>query len=168
MHSLVYEIPLPRLHWYTWPNSGSRLVSNGCHWLDYFLFMNDFAAVSDLRVEPMRGGDLVTCVRLVNGAQMIMSLTDAGSPRLGVRDVIDLRANNTTVRLVDATFYHAENRSRVLRTRSVNSMAAYKRMYDEICRRITRGEEGDSTESLRSTELMLDLEDALRVARSAG
>lgn len=36
MHSIVYEIPLPDLHWYNWPNSGSRLISNGCHWLDFF------------------------------------------------------------------------------------------------------------------------------------
>src|SRR5262249_51951945 len=32
-HCIVYEVPLPRRHWYRWPNSKSRLVSNGCHWI---------------------------------------------------------------------------------------------------------------------------------------
>jgi hypothetical protein len=34
-------------------------------------------------------------------------------------------------------------------------------MYDHIARRIARGESGDSPDSLRSTALMLDLEDEL-------
>lgn len=167
MHCIVYEIPLPTMHWYNWPNSGSRLVSNGCHWLDYFLFMNDWSPVTSHNVHPLRGSDLAASVRLENGAQLVMSLTDTGSERLGVRDVIELRASDATVRIVDATYYSAENTSRVLRKRRVNPMRAFGTMYDTICRRITRGEEGDSPESLRSSALMLDLEDALQAERSA-
>jgi predicted dehydrogenase len=165
MHCMVYEIRLPALHWYNWPNSGSRIISNGCHWLDYFLYMNHFAPVSALYVRPLRGRDLLVSVRLDNGAQFVMSLTDTGSQRIGVRDVIDLRTARTTVRLVDATYYNAENTSRLLRRRRVNPMDAYRRMYDTICSRIALGQDGDSPESLRSTALMLDLEDALRDER---
>jgi predicted dehydrogenase len=162
MHCIVYEIPLPRRHWYNWPNSGSRLVSNGCHWLDYFLFVNDFTTVAEYFVRPMRGSDLLAFVRLDNGAQLTMSLTDCGSERLGTGDVVELRAGRVTVRLTDAAYYTAESSQRVLRKARVNPMEAYRRMYDVICRRIAAAEAGDSVESLRSTSLMLDLEDALR------
>jgi hypothetical protein len=162
MHCLVYEIPVPALHWYNWPNSGSRVVSNGCHWLDYFLYMNDYSPVTGLEVWPLRGSDLAAYVRLDNGAQMTMSLTDTGSCRLGVREVVDLRAGDVTVRMIDATYYEAENGVRVLRRRRVNPMDAYRLMYESICRRIAAGRQGDPLESLRSSKLMLDLDDELK------
>jgi predicted dehydrogenase len=167
MHAIVYEIPLPPLHWYNWPTSGSRLVSNGCHWLDYFLFVNGYSAVCDADVSPMRGSDVLATVRLENGAQLVLSITETGSERLGVRDVIELRAADVTVRLIDAAYYNAESTRRVIRDRRVNPMDAYARMYDTICRRIRAGASGDSPESLRSTMLMLDLEDVLAGKRGA-
>lgn len=167
MHAIVYEIPLPALHWYNWPNSGSRLVSNGCHWLDYFLFMNDYSPVRACGVQPLRRSDLVAWVTLENDAELVLSLTDTGSERLGVRDVIELRARDVTVRLIDASHYHAESSTRVVRRQRVNPMDAYGRMYDTICRRIVAGEGGDSVASLRSTRLMLDLEDLLQARHPA-
>jgi predicted dehydrogenase len=161
MHGIVYEIPLPARHWYNWPNSGSRLISNGCHWLDYFLYVNDNSPVSERYVRRMRGSDLLVAVRLENGAELTLSLTDTGSERLGVRDVIELRAKNATVRLVDSTEYEGENSTRMLRRARVNPMDAYARMYDSICRRIASGQAADARESLRSTALMLDLEEDL-------
>jgi predicted dehydrogenase len=167
MHSIVYEIPLPARHWYNWPNSGSRLVSNGCHWLDYFLYMNDYSPAREFTAYPLRGGDLAACVALENGAQMVMTLTDTGSERLGVRDVVELRARDVTVRLIDATFYESECTSRELRRGRVNPMDAYRRMYETICHRIVDGGSGDSLASLRSTALMLDLEEQYQGFRQA-
>ncbi len=162
MHCLVYEIPLPVRHWYNWPNSGSRIVSNGCHWIDYFLHLNSYSPGVDFDVQPLRGRDLAAWVRLENGAQLVMSLTDTGSERLGVREVIDLRAGRVTVRLTDSAVYESENSSRVLRRHRVNPLAAYQSMYDSICVRIAAGQAGDSLTSLRSTALMLDLDERLQ------
>jgi len=49
-HAIVFEEPLPPHHWYRWPRSKSRIVSNGCHWLDHFLFLNDWAQPTSWRV----------------------------------------------------------------------------------------------------------------------
>ena len=162
MHCLVYEIPLPALHWYNWPNSGGRLVSNGCHWLDYFMFMNDYPAVVDRFARSMRGPDVLAYVRLENGAQLSLSITQAGSDRLGVRDMIDMRAGRNTVRVIDAARYESESHSRVLRRAQVNPTDAYRCMYDSICRAVVANESADRIETLRSTELMLDLAEDLK------
>lgn len=162
MYASVFEIPLPRYHWYNWPVSGSRMVSNGCHWLDYFMFINGYAEVDKAEVVPLGNSDLLATVRLGNGARLVLSLTDTGSARLGVRELIELRRGDTTVRITDASRYESENTSRVLRRRSVNPVKAYNRMYKEICRRIGSGESADSLESLRSTDLMLRLESQLQ------
>lgn len=103
--------------------------------------------------------------RLENGATLSLTLTDTGSSRLGVRDLIDLRAGDRTVRMTDATYYEAESSTRVLRRNRVNPMDAYGRMYESICRKIVRGDAGDDLVSLQSTELMLQLEDDLRERR---
>jgi predicted dehydrogenase len=158
---IVYEVPMPRLHWYRWPNSGTRIVSNACHWLDHFLFMNDYG-------EPTRsslwlGGNRETHIslELENGAVFSMCLTDIGSARLGMQDHVELRANDVTVKVDNAGTYFAENHQRVIRRKRINKTAAYARMYETICRRILDGEAGDSLESIeRGAELMLDLEEA--------
>lgn len=159
MHCIVYEIPLPEYHWYNWPNSGSRLISNGCHWLDYFMYVNDYSPVIDYRKWQPRGADVLVQVSLENGAYFSMSLTDMGSQRLGVRDHIELRHRGVTVTITDAAFYSAENRSRVFRRKKVNPLNAYARMYRKISQAVVRHDKGDDLKSLRSSELTLLLED---------
>ena len=159
MHCVVYEIPLPSLHWYNWPNSGSRLISNGCHWLDYFMFINDYCDVVDYRKWQPRGADVVVQVKLTNGAYFSMTLTDTGSQRLGVRDYIELRHRGVTITMIDAARYSAENRHRVFRKKKVNPLNAYERMYRKISREIACGGKGDDLISLRSSELTLLLEE---------
>jgi hypothetical protein len=159
MHCVVYEIPLPSLHWYNWPNSGSRLISNGCHWLDYFMFINDYCDVVEYRKWQPRGEDVVAQVKLINGAYFSMTLTDTGSQRLGVRDYIELRHGGVTITMIDAARYSAENRNRVFRKENVNPLNAYQRMYRKISREIACGGKGDDLISLRSSELTLMLEE---------
>ncbi len=168
MHCIVYEIPLPTLHWYNWPSSGSRLVSNACHWLDYFMFMNEYAPVTDMNLVPLRGRDLAVTVQLANDAHMVMSLTDRGSGRIGVREVVELRKENVTVRIVDARHYDSESSFRVLRRGSVDPYEAFHRMYASISGKIAAGLQGDPVSSLRSTELVIALEERSNAAIDNG
>ncbi len=158
MHCIVYEIPLPIHHWYNWPNSGSRLISNGCHWLDYFMFLNDFSKVVDMKKWIPRGEDIIVQVKLENNAFLSLSLTDSGSQRLGVRDYIELRSEDKTYKMIDSEYYQAEDRRRVFSKCRVNPLRAYSRMYSKISENIAENGSGDSIKTLRSTKLMLDLE----------
>ena len=161
-HAVVYEVPLPELHWYRWPNSRSRLLSNGCHWIDHFLHLNGYPAVSDLDVRVAPDGTLNCSVSAENGAFFTMVLTDRGSRRLGVRDYVELRAGGTTARITDACRYEAENQHRIVRRAKIGRLAPYRTMYDTIGELIASGAPGDSALSLqRSAGLVLDLEDRL-------
>lgn len=162
MHCIVYEIPLPDLHWYNWPASGSRLVSNGCHWIDYFMYVNGYAKPTRYEARRLRGTDIVVHLTLENGAYLVMSLTDTGSQRLGVREHLELRGGGLTVRIQDGSGYQCENRERVIRRARVNPLRAYARMYRTIAGKIARGEPGDDLDTLRSTEATLNLEEVLR------
>lgn len=167
-HCIVYEIPLPRRHWYNWPNSRSRLTSNGCHWVDHFLYLNRYAAVEEHSVRRLSNGDLSVVAGLENGAVFTMLLTEHGSERLGVRDHVELRAGGVTVKMTDQTVYEAESTRRVLRRRTLNPTICYRRMYESIARAVLQRSGGDPSESLLSTRLTLMLEDDLAAGGCGG
>lgn len=159
-HCIVYEVSLPDFHWYNWPNSGSRLLSNGCHWIDHFLFLNGFAKVKHRHVFIAPDRTVNVSVSLENGAAFSMILTDLGSSRIGVQDYIELRASGATVKLTNSDTYVSENDAGILRRMKINKMANYEAMYRSICTRIHAGGAGDSLESLEvSSGLILDLEE---------
>ena len=161
--AVVFEEPLPQRHWYRWPNSKSRIVSNACHWLDHFLYVNDFSRPTGVRV--VRGGSqgesVSISVQLQNGAFCSISLSDTGSVRTGVQGYIELRSRDRTVYITNGSKYLAEDSDRVLRRTSINKMASYETMYREIASRIAAGGPGDSVESVEtSARLTLDAEAA--------
>ncbi len=168
-HCIVYEVPLPFRHWYRWPNSKSRLVSNGCHWIDHFLFLNSYCEVSRADLFVARDGTINCSMELCNGAYFTMVLTDQGSERIGVQDHIELRANGVTVRMSNGARYEAESKSRILRRTTINKMDSYRRMYRSIGQKISQGVPGDTIESVRvSTGAVLLLEQQLNAVTEKG
>lgn len=160
---IVFEIPLSPLHWYCWPSSRSRLVSNGCHWIDHFMFLNDYADVTRFEVIPGNHNGSLAFISLANGAEFTMRLTEVGSPRIGVRDHVEISLGNRTATIRNASSYVAEDAMRTLRKGRVGVMAAYREMYREICRRALAGEPGDSVASLGSSFVSIDLDEQYRL-----
>jgi predicted dehydrogenase len=159
MHSIVFEMPLPRLHWYRWKNSCGRVVANGCHWIDHFLFMNSFAPVAKIDVSVAHDETINATVALENGALFTMVLTDQGSRRLGVQNNVEFRNENGTVRIINDGGYFAESHDRIKRRRDINRLETYSRMYQTIARRISEGERGDTLDSFQtSAGLILEIE----------
>lgn len=162
-HCLVYEVPMPPLHWYRWPNSKSRLITNGCHWIDHFLYLNRYSAprICELLSSP----DLSTlncAITLANGAYFTMVMTYNGSERIGPQDYIELRSEGRSVRIINESEYLAESQQRILRKKRINRMRSYEQMYRQICQRISLGSEGDSVASVTSAvEIGLQLEASL-------
>lgn len=162
-HCIVYEIELPPLHWYNWPNSGSRILSNGCHWIDHFLFLNGFSPVKSFEVGPAGQRSLFALAELDNGASFTMTLGDEGSPRIGMQEYVELRSGKRSVRICNFSDYRAEDELRLLRKARVNKLQSFREMYREISRRIVEGLPGDDPESVASSVgLTLQMEDRLR------
>ncbi|MBM3946994.1 MAG: Gfo/Idh/MocA family oxidoreductase, partial [SAR202 cluster bacterium] len=165
-HAIVHEVPLPPYHWYRWPNSGSGLLSHGCHWIDHFLFLNGFSPVTTCDVWEGRSEDIVAVMELENGATLSLTLTHQGSSRIGVQDHIELRANGVTVQMRNTSRYFAEDGRRVIRRLRANKTRPYTLMYRSIADRILAGQPGDDpTETERSARAVLMLEERLQAKR---
>jgi predicted dehydrogenase len=148
-HAVVYEVPLPSKHWYRWPNSRTRLTSNGCHWIDHFLYLNQFSQPATMQVHAGPREIVNVSITLENGAFGTLVLTDIGSERIGVQDHVELRANGRTVFIENNARYVCEGRYGIIRRRRVHKLDAYRRMYQSIARQIADGDLIDARTSLR-------------------
>lgn len=160
-HALVHEVSLPLGHWYHWPNAGSRMLSNGCHWVDHFLWLNDFSPVDKLEARRGPNGELMCELVLENGSFFTLTLTDRGSDRLGVREHTELRVRDRTAVIEDMSHYVCEGPRGVIRQEKFPRLQAHRAMYAEFARRIIAGEPGDTREQVERTArtvLQLELE----------
>jgi predicted dehydrogenase len=168
MAATVYEVPLPARHWYRWPVVGNSVVSNGCHWIDYFLHLNDYADVVDHRAVVLPNQVLLV-LELASGASCAISLRHEGSPRLGVRDLITLWRGDATVTIEDNCRYRSEQGFGRSRSASCARLQSHEDMYVEFARRIQEDDRGDSRRSIEvSTRAMVRLAELVDAAgRSA-
>ncbi len=164
--AVVYEIPIPANHWYCWPTSRSRVISNGCHWIDHFLFVNDWSEPTRIDARYLGNGDMVVLIDLANGASLSLTLTDEGSPFLGLRDHVEFTVGDRVARISDSRRYQSETAAGPLRRRRVGTMEPYEAMYATLSRKIALGEPGDSLESIRvSCEATLTADELLLGSR---
>lgn len=160
---IVYEVPLPERHWYRWPCSGSRLLSNGCHWIDHFLFVNDFSPVTACGVHRFSNATINVWMELENGADMTMTLTERGSGRVGMWDHVELRSDNCTVTIENDSVMAIDGVYDRSVERGYSRSESYERMYDNFFGRIQSESGGDSFASIEASSLaVLELERQVR------
>ncbi len=147
MAATVYEVPLPDRHWYRWPVVGNAVISNGCHWIDYFLHVNGHTEVADLGATVLHDQTLLS-MELTNGATASISLRHKGSPRLGVRDLIQFWTDDATATIEDNATYRAERGHWSTRSRKVHRSRATEEMYKEFGRRIASDLPGDDPRAI--------------------
>ncbi len=154
----VFEIPLHKQHWYNWPVSGSRILSNGCHWIDQFLFLNNYVPFTGFETKRLNDQEILLLIELVNGANAVITLSDIGPNRIGMREYVELSVPGRRVTITDSMKYVSESGDKVIRTKHTDKLHYLRLMYQEIGKKIKMGEKGDSIESLLSTELAIKME----------
>ncbi|MBI2278875.1 MAG: Gfo/Idh/MocA family oxidoreductase [Candidatus Brennerbacteria bacterium] len=168
-NSIVYELKQPEFFWYNWPVSRSTFYANACHQIDHFLYLNNFSKPKDFDLKLLSDNTIVTWIELENGATLTSTFSEKGSPRIGPKDVVELKVTGKIVRILDATHYTSEDTKRIIRKEKVLKPTSYKDMYKTIARKIANNEPGDSIDSvITSTKIMLDLEEKLQRAKGWG
>lgn len=158
---ILHEVSLPKRHWYTWPSSNGRIVYNGCHFIDHFLFLNDYARVTSQSAVASRDGHIFVHMELSNGALFNLTMSPFGSFTAGEREYVEVHCSSGMASMTDGIRYESTNRHGIKRRAAENAMHLYRDMYRSIAERIAGGEEGDGTQSLASSRCALELQQQL-------
>lgn len=163
-HCIVYEVPEPPFHWYRWPNSHSEIITNGCHWIDHFLFLNNWSEIKNFNAEISSDKRIFSVyLELQNNAFFTMTLTTKGADYIGFQDYVELRSFDTTIKIINYSHYISENSNGVIRSVKINKLDNYNLMYKKIGEMVFNDEHpGDSLQSIKiSSEAILLLEDII-------
>ncbi len=158
----VFEVPLNFQHWYNWKVSGTRIISNGCHWIDQFMYLNSYSKCVYYEAKRMSNEDIVILMTLENGANAVITLSDIGTSRIGVREYIELSNNKRRCEIIDSMIYKSESEARILRKKKTDKLEGLRIMYSNIGRAIVEGDRGDSINSLDSSEVTILLDEQIK------
>jgi predicted dehydrogenase len=135
----VKEVDVPPGHWYLWPNQGTRVTGNICHWLDLGVW---FAGAWPSRVHVAVGGDptpigeppeIVISSEFDDSSFMVVHATSRGDGIRGVQERIEARSSSRTVEVDDLrvlrTLCAGRSRRTRLRTRSRAHAAMYAQAF---------------------------------------
>ena len=168
----IKEVPLLDEHWYFWPNQGSRLVGNLCHWLDLAVYLvgQPVADTAVLRApDDARLDRVVVSLRFIDGSLATLCASDQGDGLRGVQEQILIRRGNLSLHLDDFCTLRGSRDGRALMWRRRFRDKGHRAMYRNFERSLLSG--GPTGSSLAdvepSTRLLLDVMAAADLSRCA-
>ncbi len=145
---VIKEIPLEPDHWYFWPNQGTRITGNLCHWIDLAVFLLEGTPLPvSLTLSPAVEGPALTIdeervltVTFADGSLLTILATSRGDDVRGVQEQIEIRRGLTTV-MIDDLWKMRVRRNGIDRfTRTLFRNKAHGRMYRAALRRFLHDE----------------------------
>ncbi len=137
----VNEVKINSNHWYQWPNQGTRLTGNACHWIDlcqYLIGSEPIELTVNRSQNSMDDCCLVVCYK--NGSLATMTFTDKGCGTRGVQELIEVKQNDATYRIDDMLSLTVDKMNRTRSVyRSVKRDKGHKRMYESFSRSVLGG-----------------------------
>lgn len=106
----VREVPLRDTHWFLWPNQGTRVAGNLCHWIDLGVHLVGRAGdPTEVRISPPlvsdrampSGEERSLSVAFSDGSLLTILSTVRGDDVRGVQESIEIRRGGITLTLDD-------------------------------------------------------------------
>lgn len=137
----VNEVKIADNHWYFWPNQGTRITGNACHWIDICqYFINKKPVKISLTSSIVSPDDCVLVISYEEGSLAVISLCDKGNDMRGVQETIEIKQANSTFRLDDMLRLTVDKPGRMRKTyRRLIRDKGHKRMYQAFARDIKNG-----------------------------
>ena len=105
----VKELAFEPDHWYFWPNQGTRITGNLCHWIDLAVFLIDGSPMPvSLTLSPRLPGtepgsdeERVLTVTFEDGSLLTVLATIRGDDIRGVQEQMEIRRGHATITIDD-------------------------------------------------------------------
>ena len=143
----VREVELSSDHWYLWPNQGTRVTGNLCHWIDLAIhLMNPAPLPVEVSLSPPAPGptaradeERVITATFEDGSIVCIVATARGDDVRGVQELIEVRRGTTTVRLDDLHRLTVLRDGRARTSRTAFRNKGHQTMYRELLGRLEQG-----------------------------
>ena len=145
---VVKELTFEPDHWYFWPNQGTRITGNLCHWIDLAVFfLEDQPLPVSVTLSPrMPGTELgsdeerVLTVTFEDGSLLTVLGTTRGDDIRGVQEQIDIRRGKTTITIDDLWKMRVRSGGIERYSRTLFRDKAHVAMYREALGRVVAGQ----------------------------
>lgn len=144
---IVKELDFQEDHWYFWPNQGTRITGNLCHWIDLAVHLigGNLMPVSITLSPRMPGTELgsdeerALTVTFEDGSLLNILGTTRGDDIRGVQEYMDIRRGNTSITIDDLWKYRVRQNGIDRSSRTVFRDKAHTAMYRECLGRVMTG-----------------------------
>lgn len=144
---IVKELVFEPDHWYFWPNQGTRVTGNLCHWIDLAIFLLGGKAMPvSLTLSPRMPGSVlgndeerVLTVTFEEGSVLTILATTRGDDIRGVQEQIDIRRGRTTITIDDLWKLRIRSDGIERYSRTLFRDKAHRTMYREALGRVAAG-----------------------------
>lgn len=148
MTCIIKEVALEADHWYFWPNQGTRITGNLCHWIDLAVFFLD-KGVQPVSVglsprvadrSTMVDEERVLTVSFDDGSLLTIVATGRGDDMRGVQEQIEIRRGRSTVMIDDLWRMRVRRDGFDRFTRTLFRDKAHRDMYRLALHRAAQGQ----------------------------
>jgi predicted dehydrogenase len=145
---VVKELSLEPDHWYFWPNQGTRITGNLCHWIDLAVFfLIDEPVPIAVNVSPAVAAvagasfdeERVLSATFSDGSLLTIVATGRGDSTRGVQEQIAISRDGLTVELDDLWRMRVRRRGTVRSSRTLLRRKGHRDMYRAMLDRYSRG-----------------------------
>lgn len=141
MTCIIKELVIPPSHWYHWPDQGTRITGNVCHWLDlgqYFIPGEPECMLVLGPVDPDQDDGVSIIVRYRDGSRLHIIATDRGSSLRGVQEFIELRRAELTITIDDFLRMRVDSGASQSVRRQLVRDKGHKRMYARFMQNVEK------------------------------
>jgi len=144
----VKELAFEPDHWYFWPNQGTRITGNLCHWIDLAVFLIDGSPLPvSLTLSPRMPGtepgsdeERVLTVTFADGSLLTVLATIRGDDIRGVQEQLEIRRGRTTITIDDLWKMRVRSEGFERYCRTMFRDKAHAAMYQEALGRVVAGQ----------------------------
>jgi predicted dehydrogenase len=140
----VKDVSLEPDHWYLWPNQGTRIAGNACHWFDLGVYLMGARALPvSVTVTPAVSSapesfdeERVVSVCFEDGSLLSVLLTGRGDDIRGVQEFVEARRGRLTLTLDDLWKMTVRRDGVTRRDRTPWRDKGHRRMFEEALERL--------------------------------
>jgi predicted dehydrogenase len=143
----IREVDITPDHWYLWPNQGTRVAGNLCHWIDLAIhLLGPRPQAISVSVSPRVSADptgldaeRTFSIAFDDGSTVSLVPTGRGDSIRGVQEQIEARRGDVTIHLDDLWRLRGLRAGRPIRARTPWRDKGHARMYGEALDRFASG-----------------------------